>query len=70
MDPKTQQKIESILDSIDGKKYNKIAQKLQFKDGRILVINMIYSRLKEFPAWTFENALTDTEINLKGFENE
>lgn len=70
MDNKIKQKIEDILLNIDPKNYNKISQKLQFKDGKELVVNMIYGRLKDFPSWTVENALTDTEINLKGLENE
>lgn len=70
MNAKIRQRIEGILDGIDPVKYNRISQKLLFTDGRELVINMIYNRLEEFPAWTFANALDNTEIYLKGLENE
>jgi hypothetical protein len=70
MNAKIKENINSILDNIDSEQYNRIADKLKFKDGRELVVNMIYNRLEQFPTYTFSNALADVEVTLKGFQNE
>lgn len=67
METKIREKIENVLKNLDPRIYNRITQKLKFADGKELVVNMIYNRLVDFPSWTIENALSDTEINLKGF---
>lgn len=70
MNPKIKDNINSILDTLDAEQYNRIADKLKFKDGRELVVNMIYNRLEQFPNYSFANALADVEVTLKGFQNE
>ena len=70
MNEKIRYNINRILDNINPEQYNRISQKLKFVDGRELVVNMIYGRLEQFPNYTFENALADVEVTLKGFQNE
>jgi hypothetical protein len=70
MNAKIKDNINSILDTLDAEQYNRISDKLKFKDGRELVVNMIYNRLEQFPTYTFANALADVEVTLKGFQNE
>lgn len=70
MNATIKENIISILDNIDPNEYNRISDKLKFKDGKELVINMIYNRLEQFPSWNFANALADVEVTLKGFQNE
>jgi hypothetical protein len=70
MNEKIRYNINRILDNINPEQYNRISQKLKFVDGRELVVNMIYVRLEQFPNYTFENALADVEVTLKGFQNE
>lgn len=70
MNEKIRYNINRVLDDIDAEQYNRISQKLKFVDGRELVVNMIYSRLEQFPSYSFANALADVEVTLKGFQNE
>jgi hypothetical protein len=70
MNAKIKENINKNLDNIDVEQYNRISQKLKFEDGRELVVNMIYSRLEQFPSWSFANALSDVEVTLKGFQND
>jgi hypothetical protein len=70
MNAKIKENINKNLDNIDVEQYNRISQKLKFEDGRELVVNMIYSRLEQFPNYSFENALADVEVTLKGFQND
>jgi len=70
MNAKIRFNINRVLDNIDAMQYNRISQKLKFVDGRELVVNMIYGRLEQFPNYSFENALADVEVTLKGFQNE
>ena len=70
MNAKIKENINNILDNIDSQQYNRIADKLKYVDGRELVVNMIYSRLEQFPNYSFENALADVEVTLKGFQND
>jgi hypothetical protein len=70
MNAKIKENINSILDNLDAEQYNRISDKLKFKDGRELVVNMIYNRLEQFPSYSFANALADVEVTLKGFQNE
>lgn len=70
MNAKIKENINKNLDNIDVEQYNRISQKLKFEDGRVLVVNMIYSRLEQFPNYSFENALADVEVTLKGFQND
>jgi hypothetical protein len=69
MNVKIKENINSILDNLDAEQYNRISDKLKFKDGRELVVNMIYNTLEQFPNYSFANALADTEVTLKGFHN-
>ena len=70
MNAKIKDNINSILDTLDAEQYNRISDKLKFKDGRELVVNMIYNTLEQFPTYNFANALADVEVTLKGFQNE
>jgi hypothetical protein len=70
MNQKLKNSINSNLDNLDAEVYSSISEKLKFKDGRELVIIMIYQRLKDIPSWDFGNALSDTELTLKGFKDE
>lgn len=70
MNQKLKNSINSNLDNLDAKVYSSISEKIKFKDGRELVINMIYQRLNDFPSWNFGNAIADTELTLKGFQDE
>jgi hypothetical protein len=70
MNAKIKENINKNLDNIDVEQYNRISQKLKFEDGRELVVNMIYSRLEQFPSWSFANTLADVEVTLKGFQND
>lgn len=58
------------LDEISKKEYPAIYKKIQFNAGKELVVNSIYTKLSTFPNWSFENALSDVEINLNGLGNE
>lgn len=70
MNAKIKDNINKVLDNLDAEQYNRISDKLKFKDGRELVVNMIYNRLEQFPSWNFANVLADVEVTLKGFQNE
>lgn len=70
MNEKIKDELLVALNKCDNKHYPKICEKMQYKNGRELVVNMVYNRLVSFPNWDVRTALSDVEINLKGFADE
>jgi len=70
MNAEIKQKLSDVLDKCDGKTYPHICKKLNFVEGKELVINMVYTKLEAFPKWELDNALADVELNLSGINNE
>jgi hypothetical protein len=70
MNPEIKEKLTQIVSNCDTTKYPNICKKTSFKDGKDLVVNMIYNRLEKFPNWELDSAISDVELNLAGLQDE
>jgi hypothetical protein len=70
MNPIIKKEIEDFVEKCNSTQFPMMCKKTQFKEGKELVVNMVYNRLKSFPNWNINNAVSDVEIYLNDLENE